>query len=64
MGTCLAKAESKLQHWKQEAKASTEKIEQAEKERDEAKQEAKVARLEPMTAGEAKARAKDELTKA
>ena len=33
----LAKAESKLKHWKQEAKAGAEKIERVEKERDEAK---------------------------
>ena len=33
----LAKAESKLKCWKQEAKADVEKIERVEKERDEAK---------------------------
>ena len=33
----LAKVESKLKHWKREAKAGAEKIEQVEKERDEAK---------------------------
>ena len=54
MGASLAKVESKLQHWKQEAKAGAEKIERAEKERDETKQEAKVARL---AVGEGKARA-------
>ena len=37
----LAKAESKSKHWKQEAKTGAEKIEQVEKERDKAKQEAK-----------------------
>ena len=57
----LAKAESKLKHWKQEAKASAEKIKRVEKERDEAKQEAKVARLATIAAGEAKARAEDDL---
>ena len=39
-------------------------IERTEKERDEAKQEAKVARLASMTAGEAKVRVEDELTRA
>ena len=41
----LAKEESMLKHWKQEAKAGAKKIGQAEKERDEAKQETTVARL-------------------
>ena len=58
LGASLAKAESKLQHWKQEAKAGVEKIERVEKEKDKTKQEAKVARL---VASEGKARAKDEL---
>ena len=57
----LAKAESKSKHWKQEAKASAEKIEWAKKEIGEAKKEAKVARL---AAGEAKARAEDDLIRA
>ena len=64
LGSSLAKAESKLQHWKQEAKAGAENIERAEKEKDEAKQEAKVALLAAMAVGEANARAKDELTRA
>ena len=60
----LAKAESKSKHWKREAKAGAEKIKQEEKERNEVKQEAKVARLAAIAAGEAKARAKDDLTRA
>ena len=40
------------------------KIEWAEKERDEAKQEAKVTRLTAVAAGDAKARAEDDLTRA
>ena len=64
LGASLAKAESKLQHWKHEAKVGAEKIERAEKERDEAKQEAKVARLAVMAADEAKERVEDELTRA
>ena len=59
----LAKAKSKEQYWKQEAKACAEKIEQVEKERDEAKQEAKVARLAAIAAGKAKARAEDDLVR-
>ena len=55
----MAKAESKLKHWKREAKVGVEKIEWAEKERDEAKQEAKVACLAVVVAGKAKARAED-----
>ena len=57
----LAKIESKSKHWKQEAKAGAEKIERAEKEREEAKQEAKVARL---AAEEVKERVEDDLTRA
>ena len=40
------------------------KLKGAEKERDEAKQKAKVARLAAVAAGEAKARAKIDLTRA
>ena len=46
------------------AKANAEKIERAEKERDKAKQEAKVARLTVVAVGDAKARVKDDLTRA
>ena len=59
----MAKAESKLQHWKQEAKANAKKIERAEKERDKANQEAKVAHLAVVAAGEAKARVEDDPTR-
>ena len=59
----MAKAESKAKHWKQDAQAGGEKIERAEKEKDEDKQEAKVAHLVSMAAGEAKARAEDELAR-
>ena len=59
----LAKAESKSKHWKQEAKASAEKIERVEKERDEAKQEAKVDLLATIAAGEAKVRTEDDLAR-
>ena len=59
----LAKAESKSKHWKQEAKTDVEKIKQVEKERDKAKQEAKVANLATIAASEAKARAEDGLAR-
>ena len=60
----MAKAESKSKHWKREAKAGAKKIEREEKERDEAKEESKVARMETIAVGEANARAEDDLTKA
>ena len=41
-----------------------EKIERAKKERDKAKQEAKVARLTAVAAGDSKARVKDDLSRA
>ena len=60
----MAKAESKSKHWKREAKAGAEKIKWAEKERDKAKQKAKVARLTAATVGDAKARVEDDPTRA
>ena len=39
----LAKAESRSKNWEREAKADAKKIRRAEKEREEARQEAKVA---------------------
>ena len=59
----MTKEKSKSKCWKQEVKADEEKIEQAEKERDEAKKEAKVTRLVAIATGEAKAKAKDDLTR-
>ena len=59
----MAKAESKAKWWKQEAKVGVDKIEQAEKEMDETKQEVKVARLASIATCEVKARAKDDLTR-
>ena len=41
----MAKEKSRSKHWKREAKASAKKIEWAKKEREEAKQEAKMACL-------------------
>ena len=59
----MAKAKSKSKHSEQEANACAEKIERLEEERDEAKQEAKVACLMAVAAGDAKARAEDDLTR-
>ena len=58
----MAKAESKAKRWKQESKVGVEKIELEEKKGDEAKQEAKEARLVAVAAGQAKAKTKDDLT--
>ena len=59
----MAKAKYKSKHWVREAKASAENIEQAEKEKDEAKKEAKVARLMAVAIGDARARAENDLTR-
>ena len=63
LDSSLAKEKSKSQHWKQEAKAREKKIEREEKERYKAKQKAKLAHLETVAAGKAKARAEDDLTR-
>ena len=63
LDTSLAIEEFKVKYWKQEAQVGAEKIGRVEKEKDEAKQEAKVAHLATMAAGEAKARAEDELAR-
>ena len=60
----LAKAESRSKHWEREAKAGAKKIRRAEKEREEARHEAKVAQLVVIAAGEAKARVEDDLVRA
>ena len=57
----MAKEKSKSKQWEREAKGGVEKVERVEKERDEAKQEAKVARLMAVAIGDAKARAEDDL---
>ena len=57
----LAKEKSKLKHWERVAKASAEKVERGEKERDEVMQEAKVSWLTAVAVDDAKARAEDDL---
>ena len=60
----LAKAESSLEHWEKKARDSATSVIQAEKDRDEAKQEARVAQLVVMIVGDAKARVEVDLNKA
>ena len=59
----MAKAKYKSKHWVREAKASAENIEQAKKEKNEAKKEAKVARLMAVAVGDARSRAENDLTR-
>ena len=56
MGPSLVKMKSKLKHWEREAKVSGERTTRIRKERDEAKQEAKVVRLAANTVGDTRAR--------
>ena len=60
----MAKEKSKSKPWEREAKVGEEKIERVEKERDEAKHEAKVACLTSVATSDSKARAEDDLTRA
>ena len=59
----LAKVKSKSKHWEREAKAGGRRIARMEKERNEAKQEAKVACVAASTVGDVRARAEEDLTK-
>ena len=59
----MAKEKSKSKHWEREAKVGAEKVKRAEKERDEAKQEAKVAHLTAIPVGYAKAKVEDDLNR-
>ena len=63
MDASLAKAKSRSKRWELEAKAGRKKIARMEKKRDEAKQEAKVARLVPSVASHARARAAEDLAR-
>ena len=64
LSTSLAKAESSSEHWEKEAKDGAASIIWTEKERDEAKQEARAAQLDATATGDAKARVEVDLTKA
>ena len=59
----MAKVKSRSKHWKLEAKVGRENISQLEKEKNEAKQEAKVASLAASAVGDARARAKEDLAR-
>ena len=59
----LAKAKSKSKHWEWEAKVSGERIARVEKERDEAKQEAKVVCVTAGAVGDARARVEEDLAR-
>ena len=59
----MAKEKSKSKHWEREAKFGAEKVKRGEKERDEAKQEAKVAHLTTVAVGYAKAKVEDDLNR-
>ena len=59
----LAKAKSRAKHWERKAKAGGEKIVRMEKEREEVKQVDKVVRLAASATGNARARAKEDLTR-
>ena len=59
----VVKTKARSKHWEQEAKAGGEKIASAENERDEAKEEAQLARIVAATIGDEKALAEDNLTR-
>ena len=64
MNASLAKEESSIEHWEREAKDGTTNIIRVEKERDEAKQEARATQIVATSAGDSKARVEVDLTKA
>ena len=59
----LGKERSKVENWERKAKEGTKRATRVEKERDEAKEEAKVTRLAAIIAGDAKARVEGDLVK-
>ena len=59
----LTKVKSWSKHWERKAKEGMKKIMSMEKERDEAKEEAQVARLVAVSTGDAKVKAKGDLTR-
>ena len=54
---------SRSKYWEREAKEGAENIQRAEREREEAKQEAKVSCLATTASGDAKERVEDELAR-
>ena len=59
----LDKAKARFKHLERKVKECTERIASAEKEKDEAKEEAQITRLAAVAAGDAKAQANDELAR-
>ena len=59
----LSKEKSKFKHWERKAKASAGKIARAKAEKDEAKQESKIARLAANTTSDTKATTEDDLAR-
>ena len=59
----LTKVKSWSKHWERKAKEGMKKIVSTEKERDEAKEEAQVARLAAVLAGDAKVKANGDLSR-
>ena len=59
----LSKAKSWFKHWERKAKEGTVRTTSAEKERNEAKEEAQVARLAAVVAGDVKAKAEGDLAR-
>ena len=63
LSSSLAKAESRSQRREKEAKEGIEKVARAEVEKDAARHEASMARMDADTAGSAKAKVKSKLAR-
>ena len=63
LGEALRKARAKSRYWERKAKEGIEKAAATKKGRDEAKEEAHLARLTAVVAGDTKARAEDGLAR-
>ena len=57
----LNKAKSQLKHWELKAKEGTEKMKGVDEERDRAKEEAQVAQMATVSAGDVKAQVENNL---
>ena len=63
MSASLAEVESSSQCWEKEAKEGVEKVARAEAERDAARHEASMARMDADAAGSARAKVESELAR-
>ena len=59
----LGKAKAKFRYWEQKAKEGTDRAMSAKKERDEAKEESRIARLATVVASDARAQAEDDMAR-